>query len=493
MSDVRDHPSPDGLGVGGAGTGTAGSPGDGRVADLAPFRPADDEHASAPATAGEPPDVAGGHGVGGGPDGGGAGPGHTPETAEERRRSLMQLLLIVALVVVAAMATHTTSLLIVIVALIVMIMLHELGHFATAKWSGMKVTEYFLGFGPRIWSFRRGETEYGVKAIPAGGYVRIIGMANTEEVDPADEPRTYRAKPFHNRLAVGLAGSFMHFVMAFLLILGVIVFVGAPKASGVSVAGFAPLSGSVDPARDAGLRAGDTVVSVDGHRVSTPDQLTGLISSHAGQPVTIVVERNGTKHALVVTPHAVTVPASGGKPATQAGRIGVLVDQKVTDEHVNPVEAVRLSGVFIGQVVSGSVSALGQRFSASGISEYFHELTNAKAAQQASQSGDRIQSIYGAVRTATQGAQAGAWQLTEVLVSIIIFVGLLNLLPMLPLDGGHVAIAVYERIRSRRGRPYRADVTKLAPVAYAFVIFLGFVVVSSLYLDVTHPITNPFK
>jgi membrane-associated protease RseP (regulator of RpoE activity) len=446
------------------------------IHDLPPFRP----EASAEAPAPEPTDA-----------------GRAPRAGasaapRDGRRALTQLLLIVALVAVAAMATHTTSLLIVILAMIVMIMLHELGHFATAKWSGMKVTEYFLGFGPRIWSFRRGETEYGVKAIPAGGYVRIIGMTNTEEVDPADEERTYRAKPFHNRLAVGLAGSFMHFVMAFLLVLGVYMVVGAPRPSGALVAGLSPLTGAVDPARDAGLRAGDTIVSVDGHRVTTPDQLTGLVSPRAGQPVTVVVERNGTRHTLVVTPRAETVPAAG-KPAAQVGRIGVIVGQRMDNVSVNPFEAARLSGVAIGQVVSGSVGALGQRFSASGISQYLHQLTNAQAAQQAAQSGQRIQSIYGAVRTATQGAQAGVWQLTEVLVSIIIFVGLLNLLPMLPLDGGHVAIACYERIRSRPGRPYRADVAKLAPVAYAFVLFLGFVVVSSLYLDVTHPIVNPFK
>jgi membrane-associated protease RseP (regulator of RpoE activity) len=409
------------------------------------------------------------------------------------RRALAQLILVVALVIFAAMATGTTNLLVVVVALVVMVMLHELGHFATAKWSGMKVTEYFLGFGPRIWSVRRGETEYGVKAIPAGGYVRIIGMANTEEVDPADEPRAYRAKPFHQRMAVSLAGSFMHFVMAFLLIFGVYVVVGAPKASGVAVAGMSPLPGAVDPAAASGVRAGDAIVAVDGRPVTTPDDLTAVVTSHIGRPLAVVVERNGRRRTLVVTPHAVKIPATAAKAATEVGRIGVVIDQRVSDVSVGPLEAARLSGVFIGQVVTGSVSALGQRFSPHGISEYLHQLTNARAAQQAAQSGQRIQSIYGAVRTATQGAAAGAWQLTAVLVSIIVFVGLLNLLPMLPLDGGHVAIAVYERVRSRRGRPYRADVTKLLPVAYAFVLLLGFIVVTSLYLDVTHPVANPFK
>src|SRR5208282_2254501 len=106
----------------------------------------------------------------------------------------------------------------VVLALVAMVMLHEFGHFATAKWSGMKVTEFFVGFGPRLWSLRRGETEYGIKALPLGGYCRIIGMNNLEEVDPADEPRTYRQAPVWRRLSVALAGSAMHFLIAICLL-----------------------------------------------------------------------------------------------------------------------------------------------------------------------------------------------------------------------------------------------------------------------------------
>jgi len=155
--------------------------------------------------------------------------------------------------------------------------------------------------------------------------------------------------------------------------------------------------------------------------------------------------------------------------------------------------AVGRSVTDLGRTITASVSALGQVFSPHGISNYLHDLTNSAAANKAAQSGQRIESIYGAVRTATQGAKAGAVQLVEVLVAINVFVGMLNLLPMLPLDGGHVAVAVYERIRSRRGRRYHADVNKLMPVAYAFVLFLGFIVVTSLYLDITHPVVNPFR
>src|SRR6202044_3071307 len=101
-----------------------------------------------------------------------------------------------------AWAVHALAVLVVVLLLVVMVMAHELGHFATAKLSGMKVTEYFLGFGPRLWSIRRGETEYGVKAIPAGGYVRITGMTMLETVAPEDEPRSYRQATFPRRILV---------------------------------------------------------------------------------------------------------------------------------------------------------------------------------------------------------------------------------------------------------------------------------------------------
>jgi hypothetical protein len=120
-----------------------------------------------------------------GPGGGGPPPGTSAEpSGDERRAALARLALIVVAGLVAAVMTGVTKTVLIVVAIIVMIMLHELGHFLTAKWAGMKVTEYFLGFGPRLWSVRKGETEYGVKAIPAGGYVKVVGMSNLEQVDP---------------------------------------------------------------------------------------------------------------------------------------------------------------------------------------------------------------------------------------------------------------------------------------------------------------------
>jgi membrane-associated protease RseP (regulator of RpoE activity) len=424
-------------------------------------------------------------------------PPGVPPPARSTARSLGELALVILLVVLAAFATHTTDLLIVIVALIVMIMLHELGHFATAKWSHMKVTEYFLGFGPRLWSVRKGETEYGIKAIPAGGYVKIVGMSNLEEVDPADEPRTYRQQPFHNRLIVALAGSTMHGVMALLLIWTYFTFAGVPSSSVVQVQALSPLAHGADPARAAGLRAGDVITSIDGRRVTGQCMLAYAIESHPGQPVVLGVQNNGVLRHVTVTPApSPGVTASAGCPKSETskaktqGRIGVELAEG--NASIGPVRAVGRSFVALGDTVTASFSALGQIFSPHGLSSYWHDLTNAKAAKASEHSTVRIQSIYGAVRTGVQGAEAGWGGLVAVLVSINVFVGIVNLVPMLPLDGGHVAVAVYERIRSRRGRAYHADVRKLAPVAYAFLLFLGFIVISAFYLDITHPLANPF-
>src|SRR4051812_7182948 len=144
-----------------------------------------------------------------------------PQDGEEDRGELASSPIRLVLLVGGILALGFVAgwpVLVIVLAIIVMIFLHELGHYVTAKWAGMKVTEYFIGFGPRIWSFQRGETEYGVKAIPAGAYVRIIGMNSLDEVDPADEPRTYRQQPFWQRFTVAVAGSTMHFLLALILL-----------------------------------------------------------------------------------------------------------------------------------------------------------------------------------------------------------------------------------------------------------------------------------
>ena len=410
----------------------------------------------------------------------------------ETRQALLRLLGVVALVVLAALATGTTDVLVVVAAIVVMIMVHELGHFVAAKWSGMKVTEYFLGFGPRLWSIRRGETEYGVKAIPAGGYVKIVGMSNLDEVDAEDEARSYRQQPFHNRLLVAVAGSFMHLVMALLLVWGLLTFVGDPYSSNarVQVGALHSLAGGSDPAAKAGIRPGDVIVSVDGRTIDGFTALTNEIRSGA-RPLRIVVARAGRLRHLSVMPEAVAVPATAGHPSSKVEQIGI--DVSLAPVAIGPLRGALKAPQELGRMIGDTFAAFGSRFSPHALANFFDQVANSKAANLAARQGTRPESIFGAVRTAAQGAQAGVGDLLLVLVSINLFLGIFNMFPMLPLDGGHVLIAVYERVRSRRGRRYRADVAKLAPFAYAFLAFLGVFVLTAVYLDVTHPVANPFK
>jgi membrane-associated protease RseP (regulator of RpoE activity) len=389
--------------------------------------------------------------------------------------------MVLAAVVVISALSGNVDLLIVIAAIVVMIMVHELGHFVTAKLSGMKVTEYFLGFGPRLWSVRRGETEYGIKAIPAGGYVKIIGMTSQEEVAPADEPRTYRQQAFHNRLAVALAGSFMHLVMAFVLLWAFLVFIG-PSTVNTSVAQVQAVNpGGPAPARAAGIRAG-------GQRMTSAEQLQRAIGSHVGVPLSVVVRRG---HPPRLVPLVVIPARPPGVLGPGGGKIGIELGSPGLT--VAPWHALGTATIDVGREIKAVALALGSTFSPHGLSKFFAQLGNSRAAQQAAQNGTRPQSIYGAIRTGVQGAQASAADLIFVLVSLNISLGMLNLFPMLPLDGGHVLVAVYERVRSRPGRRYHADVTKLTPIAYAFVLFLAVFVVSAVYLDITHPLSNQFR
>ena len=149
---------------------------------------------------------------------------------------------VAALVGLAVFVPGSRIPLAIIVGIVLMVMLHEAGHYITAKRAGMKVTEFFLGFGPRLWSFRRGETEYGVKALPLGGYVRIIGMSSLEEVDPEDEPRTYRQGRYRDRMKVVLAGVTVNLLIAFLLFF--VVIAGRGVAEGPSTTVSSVVAGS---------------------------------------------------------------------------------------------------------------------------------------------------------------------------------------------------------------------------------------------------------
>ena len=438
-----------------------------------------------------------------------SGPPRQPTTDPgEQRSAIARLAMIVLAGVVAAVLTGVTKTVLVIVAIIVMIMLHELGHFMTAKWADMKVTEYFLGFGPRLWSVRRGETEYGVKAIPAGGYVKIIGMNNLEEVAPEDELRTYRQKPYWRRMSVAVAGSTVHFIIAFVLLYSLNLAYGAVKPE-LKVRSLSVIQGQSSPAQEAGFEKGDQIVSVDGRKFTSVDDLRTYIQRHAGEPITFVVNRSGALATLTPTPLNLATGiqiAAAEHPTTFAllqtadscGFVGVEFDH--TTEKPGTVSAAGKSASDFGHIASGTVGALGHLVTLQGVQGYANQLTgdsaNAKStchtiATGAPGGGDnRFLSPIGLVRVANDAAKTGLADVLSLLVLINIFVGIFNMVPLLPLDGGHVAIATYEKIRSllQGGKRYYADITKMMPIVYGVFLMLVFLGVSSLYLDIVRPV-----
>ena len=322
---------------------------------------------------------------------------------------------------IAAVVFDALPVLVVVLALVAMIMLHELGHFATAKWSGMKVTEYFLGFGPRLWSIRRGETEYGVKAIPAGGYVRIVGMTMLEEVDPSDEARSYRQASFPRRMLVALAGSGTHMILAFVLLFSIYAFSGAPSLTSPTISSLGQFSKGLSPAQRAGLKPGDVIVSVNGRKVTSLDLLITLVNKSAGRALSFVVDRHGHDLTLRVTPvdgrHVVEV--IGGQrvqAANPAGPPKGVVGVELTDVRnvsVNPVTAVGRAGSQFGALFDQTFGGLAQVFSLHGLRNFADQVaiagnSSASGSSTASGSGSgggTILSIVGAVQIGAQAAR----------------------------------------------------------------------------------------
>ena len=383
--------------------------------------------------------------------------------------------------------------LVVVSSFVVMLVLHELGHFVVARLSGMQVTEFFIGFGPRLWSVRRGETTYGVKAIPAGAYVRITGMSSLDVVDPAVEHRTYRQQSYPKRMAVALAGSATHFAVALALLFFVYMAVGRPDPTRWVVGEV--VSGSAAASID--VRVGDRIVSVAG--VETPGfaDFGVVVRGLPGREVVVVLERDGD-----TSTRTMTVGERLRVDGTVAGFFGVGSDRPM--ETLGPVDAgVEASARFV-DLVEMSVDGLVGFFTPDGLASFVtggdEPSVRPEPALSVGAGGggsgqvadpgvdpadeDRLLSIYGAARLGSAMLDDGWSTYLWFLILVNVFIGVFNLVPLLPLDGGHVAIATYERIRSVGGRRHMADAAKLIPLTWAVVTLLVAVAGVALYRDI---------
>lgn len=394
-----------------------------------------------------------------------------------------------------------------VVALLVSVMLHEGGHFLTARRFGMKATQFFVGFGPTLWSTRRGETEYGVKAIPAGGFVKIVGMTPLEEIEPGDEDRAFYRQPARRKAVVLAAGSFMHFVIAVLLVFGVTYAVGvvdeeAPVLSAPIAC--VPVDISKDskpvtdcaagatvpsPAQAAGLQDGDRVVAAAGKPVQTYRDFVEAVRAHPGTPLQLRVEREGQERDVTLTPVAVTRPDL--QDIDRQVRVGAIgVGQDLVTKRLGPVAAARESADRLGLIVTGTWTALTEK------------LPSIANVYDADRDREGVVGAVGAARVSGEVLAAEdlpfAVRVSDFLLLIAglnLFVGVFNLLPLLPLDGGHLAVVGFEEARhrirralGRAGELQRVDMNKLLPLTYAVVLLFVGATVWIMGADIVNPI-----
>jgi membrane-associated protease RseP (regulator of RpoE activity) len=408
--------------------------------------------------------------------------------------------------------------------ILVSVCLHEAGHMATAKAFKMKVTRYFVGFGPTLWSFRKGETEYGVKALPFGGFVKIVGMTpQDDDVEPGDEPRAMWRQPVWKRTIVMAAGSATHFALGFVILWALFAFV--PHQDSEKTNASAPVVDTVlpcvrvdwsidpktgepvacvqgkDPASAAstlGLRPGDKILSVNGEAVPSWTAMTEKIRASGGQAVTLTFLRDGrTVNAGPVTIPAAQRPKLDVDPMTptsqitpaQLERVGQLgITPVVATVTAGPVGAVGVATTQTGAMFSGTFSSI-KKFP-----EKVPKLWDAITGQQ--RDPETPVSVVGASRLGGELFQHGEFPtFLLILAGLNFFVGIFNLLPLLPLDGGHIAIAWFEKARSwvyaQLGRPDpgRVDYLKLMPITYAVILIFGGFTLLTVTADIVNPIT----
>jgi len=389
-------------------------------------------------------------------------------------------------------------------AILVSVALHECGHMWVARATGMKVRRYFVGFGPTLWSTRRqnklGSTEYGVKAIPLGGFCDIAGMTSIEELAPDEHERAMYKQKTWKRAAVLAAGPGMNFIIGLILIYAIAVIWGLPNlhppttaivgetgcvAAQISNNKMADCTGP-GPAAEAGIRAGDVIVKIGDTPVATFDEARSTLQKASG-PTPIVIERDGEPINTVVNVTQTQRFTGEDDQVSTVGAIGISAAQFGPTEH-NPLSAVPATFAFTGDLAVELGKSLAKI------------PTKVGALVDAIGGGDRDPetpiSVVGASIIGGDTVDAGLWVAFWFFLAQLNFVlGAINLIPLLPFDGGHIAIAVFEKIRnmirSARGMVAAAPVNylKLMPATYVILV----VVVGYMLLTVTADLVNPIR
>ncbi|SHM34695.1 M50 family metallopeptidase [Cryptosporangium aurantiacum] len=410
---------------------------------------------------------------------------------------------------------YTGGILLFALGILISVALHEAGHMFSARAFGMKVTRFFIGFGPTLFSFRRKETEYGLKAIPAGAFVSIVGMTPLDEVAPEDESRVFWKRPVWKRTIVLAAGSLTHFVLGVVLLYITAVFVGLPNPERASYdASKEPaVLGTVNecvpanpdsvncslangdpksPAAAAGLEPGDRIITFAGQNTPTYGELVTQVRKSPAGPTEVTYVRDGvtTTATITVVRRNLDISTTDTPKVQEVGFLGVAPkgsDAPLTVTY-GPVDGVGQAFDYTGQIFAGTFRAIAN------FPEKIPKLWDALMGQE--RDPETPVSVVGASRIGGEVVERGIWPIFFLLLANLnFFIGVFNLFPLLPLDGGHIAIAWFEKVRSwwaaKRGKPDpgRVDYTKLLPITYAVVLIFGGITLLTVATDIINPIT----
>ena len=369
------------------------------------------------------------------------------------------------------------------VAMLLSVMVHEFGHYLTARRFGMKVTEFFLGFGKRIWSFTKGETEFGIKAIPAGGYCRIEGMTPRDEIPAGEEGRAFFTASSGKKLIVLGAGSFAHFVIGFILIFAIFFGVGTNTLLS-DVTKVTPNSA----AEAAGFLPGDKILEVDGVEVTDWFVDSQKISQSQGAAMKFLILRGDQRIQITASP----------RYDSEAKRHILGIVTKI---------GIKREGFFPAIAESSQATVTLLRESVKSLFTLPAKIPDLIMQTFGGEERDPIGlvGVVGAARVSGDAVSSEKLDNTErlgtfllIVASLNIFVGLFNLLPILPLDGGHMAVAIADEFRAffarLRGRPRPAgiDVNVLTPITLGVFAVLAVLTVILLIADIFNPISLNF-
>lgn len=408
------------------------------------------------------------------------------------------------------MAAYVIGIALFALAILVSVALHECGHMWVAQATGMKVRRYFVGFGPTLWSTKRKSNrgandviEYGFKAVPLGGFCDIAGMTSVEQLTPEESDRAMYKQKVWKRVAVLFAGPAMNFLIGIVVFYGVVLFWGlpdnnAPTHPEIKQTSCVAPQKSADPkdmatctgdgpAALGGLREGDQVLAVAGKPLSTSSDMVTAIRELRGPQVFEIV-RDGKQQSLLVTVTETQRWDEKAGKLISVGAVGASLGTYVPQKHYNPLTAVPATGNLIGTVAVETVKAIGKI--PTKVGALWDSITGSERAM------DTPMSIVGASRMGGETVEHDMWIMFWILLAQLNFaLGAINLLPLLPFDGGHIAVATYEKIRnmirSARGLTAGAPVNymKLMPATYLVLV----VVVGYMLLTITADIVNPIR